>query len=102
MHYFQAHPIAVYTKSSLKNILSKANLSRRLTKWAIELGQPDIKFLSRTTIKGQVFTDFVAEFLTRAMSPEQESFASARIREESSGTESNKAHPSETQPAQEK
>ena len=27
MHYFQAHPIVVYTEFSLKNILSKADLS---------------------------------------------------------------------------
>ena len=33
-----------------------------MTKWAIELGEFDIKFMSRTTIKGQAVADFVAEF----------------------------------------
>ena len=52
MHYFQAHPIAVYTEFSLKNILSKEGLSRRLSKWVIKLGQSDINFLPRVAIKG--------------------------------------------------
>ena len=33
-----------------------------MTKWAIELGEFDIKFMLRTAIKGQVVADFVAEF----------------------------------------
>ena len=67
MHYFQAHPIAVYTEFMIKNILSKADLSRRLSKWGIELGQSDIKLLPRAAIKRQVLTDFVAEFLTKKL-----------------------------------
>ena len=38
MHYFQVHPITVYTEFLLKNILSKADLFGRLSKWATELG----------------------------------------------------------------
>ena len=37
-------------------------MSERLTKWAIELGEFDIKFMPRTTIKGQAIADFVPEF----------------------------------------
>ena len=37
-------------------------MSERLTKWAIELGEFDIKFMPRTAIKGQAVADFVAEF----------------------------------------
>ena len=62
MHYFQAHPIAVYIEFPLKNIFSKVDLSGRLSKWAIKLGQSDIKFLPKAAIKGQVLADFVAEF----------------------------------------
>ena len=71
MHYFQAHPIAVYTKFSLKNILSKADLSERLSKWAIKLGQSDIKFLPKAAIKGQVLVYFEVEFLSRVVNPKQ-------------------------------
>ena len=35
----------------------------RLTKWAIELGEFNIKFMPRTIIKGQAVADFVAEFM---------------------------------------
>ena len=62
VHYFQAHPIAMYMEFLLKTILSKANLSIRLSKWAIKIGQSDIKFLSRAAIKGQVLANFIAEF----------------------------------------
>ena len=33
-----------------------------MTKWTIELGEFDIKFMPRTIIKGQAVADFVAEF----------------------------------------
>ena len=33
-----------------------------MTKWEIELGEFDIKFMTRTAIKGQPVADFVAEF----------------------------------------
>ena len=64
MHYFQAHPIVVYTKFLLENILSKADLSDRLSKWAIELGQSDIKFFPRAIIKGQVLVNFCGRVFT--------------------------------------
>ena len=86
MYYFQAHPIAVYTKFSLKNILSKADLCGRLSKWDIELSQSDIKFLPMATIKGQVLANFVAEFSPRVVSPEQDNLASAHRKEESLGS----------------
>ena len=71
MHYFQAHPIAVYIDFLLKHILSKADLSGRLSKWVVKLGQSDIQFLPRVAIKGQVLVDFVAEFSPQAVSLEK-------------------------------
>ena len=52
MHYFQAHPIAVYTEFPLTNIFPKADLFSHLSKFAIELGQSNIKFLPRVAIIG--------------------------------------------------
>ena len=43
--------------------MQNSEVSGRLTKWAIELGEFDIKFMLRTTIKGQIVADFVAEFM---------------------------------------
>ena len=48
--------------SHLWQVLQNLDVSRRLTKWAIELGEFDIKFMPMTAIKGQAVADFVAEF----------------------------------------
>jgi hypothetical protein len=60
--YFQAHTIRVLTEYPLRKILQKLNLSRRLAKWAIKLGEFDLEFLSRSTIKGQALADILVEF----------------------------------------
>ena len=46
----------------LRQVLQNLEVFERLTKWAIELGEFDIKFIPRTTIKGQALADFVVEF----------------------------------------
>ena len=61
-HYFQAHPIIVLTEYPLRAILRKADLSNKVSKWAVELGEFDIRYQPRTAIKAQVLADFVAEF----------------------------------------
>ena len=38
-----------------------SNASGRLLKWAIELGQFNLNFYPRMTIKGQALVDFIAE-----------------------------------------
>ena len=46
----------------MKQILHKLETSGRLIKWAIELSEFDIRYKSRTTVKGQVLADFIMEF----------------------------------------
>ena len=60
--YFHAHSIDVLTNCLLRQVLQKSEVSGRLLKWAIELGQFDLNFLPRTIIKGQALADFIAEF----------------------------------------
>ena len=60
--YFQCHPITVLITFPLKTILPKSELSRRLTKWAVELNEFDITFQTWTAIKSQVLADFIANF----------------------------------------
>jgi len=60
--YFQAHAIRVLTEYPLKKVLQKLDLSGRLVNWAMELGEFDLEFYPRTTIKAQVMADFIAEF----------------------------------------
>jgi hypothetical protein len=60
--YFQAHAIRVLIEYPLKKVLQKLDLLGRLVNWAVELGEFDLKFYPRTTIKAQVLADFIAEF----------------------------------------
>ena len=61
-HYFQAHTVVVLTQLSLETILRSADYTRRVAKWGTILGVFDIKYMPRTSIKGQVLADLVAEF----------------------------------------
>ncbi|XP_004308529.1 PREDICTED: uncharacterized protein LOC101300577 [Fragaria vesca subsp. vesca] len=51
IHYFQAHSITLYINHPLRQIMQKPEISRRLVKWAIELGEFDIHYRPRVAIK---------------------------------------------------
>ena len=59
--YFQAHIIEIPTEYPMKQVLHKPETSGRLMKWAIELSEFDIRYKTKTAIKGQVLADFVME-----------------------------------------
>ncbi|XP_074337389.1 uncharacterized protein LOC141674577 [Apium graveolens] len=59
--YFQTHKIEALTDQPLRNILHSPKASGRLIKWAIELGDFDIKYKPRAAIKAQALADFVVE-----------------------------------------
>ena len=61
-HYFQAHTVVILTQLPLKIILRSADYIGKIAKWGILLGAFDIKYMLRTSIKGQVLADLVAEF----------------------------------------
>ena len=61
-HYFQAHIVVVLSQLLLKTILRSVDYIRRIAKWGTILGAFDIKYMPRTSIKGQVLADLVAEF----------------------------------------
>ena len=60
--YFQAHTVNVMTDKPLRRALSNPEATGRLTLWAIELSEFDIKYRPCAAIKGQVVADFIAEF----------------------------------------
>ncbi|GLT32924.1 hypothetical protein SLA2020_075540 [Shorea laevis] len=59
--YFQAYPIVVLTDQPLRQILQKPECSGRLIKWAVELGEFQITFQQRSSIRAQALADFVVE-----------------------------------------
>ncbi|XP_076957657.1 uncharacterized protein LOC143633192 [Bidens hawaiensis] len=62
--YFQYPQIQVLTDYKLKNILAKPELSRRLTKWVIKLGEHCIEYKPRPAIKGHFLANFITEVPT--------------------------------------
>nr|GEW96214.1 reverse transcriptase domain-containing protein [Tanacetum cinerariifolium] len=60
--YFQAHPIAVITDQPIKQIMSRPDVAGRLQKWSVMLGEHNITYRPRTSMKGQVLADFLANF----------------------------------------
>ena len=61
-HYFQAYTIYVLIEYPLQLLLNRSNFTSRIAKWGTRLGSFDICYRPRSSVKGQVFTDFVAKF----------------------------------------
>ena len=61
-HYFQSHTVVVLTQLPLRSLLWSADYTGRIAKWGTILGVFDIKCMPRTSVKGQVLADLVAEF----------------------------------------
>ena len=60
--YFQAHTIVVLTDQPLKRAMSSSEAAGRMALWAIELSEFDVQYRPRTTIKGQIVVDIIAEY----------------------------------------
>ena len=61
-HYFQTHTVVVFTQLPQKTMLRNADYTGMIAKWGTILGAFDIKYMPRTSVKGQVLADLVAEF----------------------------------------
>jgi ribonuclease HI len=61
-HYFQEYSITVVTDYPVDDILRNQNATRRISKWAVELGALNIDFKPRTAIKSQALVDFMAQW----------------------------------------
>lgn len=60
--YFQANIVVVLTNKPLRRAMSNPEVARQMALWAIELSEFDVQCCPRTTIKGHVGADFIAEF----------------------------------------
>ena len=54
--------MVILTQLPLKSVLRTADYTGRIAIWSIILGAFDIEYMSRTSIKGQVLANLVAEF----------------------------------------
>jgi ribonuclease HI len=61
-HYFQANTVTVLTDLPLKTLMHSSDFSGQVTRWGVHLGSLGVEYKPRTSIKGQVLADFVAEF----------------------------------------
>ncbi|XP_075492604.1 uncharacterized protein LOC142530670 [Primulina tabacum] len=64
--YFLSHPIVVLTNSPLGRIMTHAEVSGRMVKWTMELGEYDIEYKPRAAIKAQALIDFLIEMVQPA------------------------------------
>ena len=61
-HYFQAYTIYVLTEYPQQSLLKRSDFTRRIAKWGTQLRAFDIRHKPRSSVKGQVLANFVAEF----------------------------------------
>ena len=66
-HYFQAHTVYVLTEYPLQSLLKRSDFMGRIAKWGTQLGSFDIRYRPRSSVKGQVLIDFVAEFFLKGV-----------------------------------
>jgi len=64
-HYFQAHTVHILTEYPLQSLLKRSNFMGEIAKWGTRLGSFDIRYRSKSSVKGQVLDDFVVEFSPR-------------------------------------
>ena len=60
-HYFHSFTVVVMTDLPIQKVLQNPDVAGRMVRWAVELSEFDIQYEPRGSIKGQVYTNFVAE-----------------------------------------
>jgi len=70
-HYFHSFTVVVMTNLPIQKVLQKPDVAGRMVRWAVELSEFDIQYEPRGSIKGQVYSDFVAKLSPRG-APELE------------------------------
>ena len=57
-YYFQAYTVIVLTQLPLRVVLRSADYTGKIAMWSALLGAFDIKYMPRSSIKGQVLAEF--------------------------------------------
>ena len=71
-HYFQSHTVVVLTQLLLQSLLRSTDYTEKIDKWSTILEAFEIKYMSHTSIKGQVLVDLVVEFAKSTLEDEVE------------------------------
>jgi hypothetical protein len=61
-HYFQSHNVSVPMSYPLRDMFENRESMGRIGKWATELAENVINFVSRSVIKSQILADFMAHW----------------------------------------
>jgi hypothetical protein len=61
-HYFLAHSVWVVSDRPLAYVLQSNEATGRFTQWVVKIGQYDIEFVPRRTIKSQALVEFIVEW----------------------------------------
>ena len=62
-HYFQSHTVVVLTQLPLRSLLRSVDYTGRIVKWGTILEAFDIKYVPRTSVKGQVLATWWSSLL---------------------------------------
>lgn len=83
--YFLSHWVKVRMSLPFQQILEKPDISGRMVKWAVELGEYEIEFESRTAIKAQALAYFLQEMTRVAEVKVWKAFVDGSVTKEASG-----------------
>jgi ribonuclease HI len=83
-HYFQGHPIKVFTDRPIETILRNPNVTGRVAEWAVELQPFEISLETTEVIKSKALAEFTAEW-TNPFTDETPEVESTLPREEAPG-----------------
>jgi hypothetical protein len=68
-HYFHAHKISVVSSYPLSVMLHSPNATSNIAKWAAELAEFELDFVSCHAIKSQALADFIVDWTSPANQP---------------------------------
>ncbi|XP_057808507.1 uncharacterized protein LOC131022985 [Salvia miltiorrhiza] len=83
--YFLSHRVVVRTALPFRQVLGRPDLSGRMVKWAVELGEYDVEYEPRTAIKAQALADFIQETTHRPVQEFWIAFVDGSVTKEGCG-----------------
>jgi hypothetical protein len=66
-HYFLAHTVWVVSDYPLAQLLQSKDATGWIAQWTVKIGQYDVEFVLRWTIKSQALTHFIAEWMNSGL-----------------------------------